>query len=114
VRLQGAYALCTSILCGFACLRLGNSTSSTPLRIRALIRESSIFFVESELAMKVAHVIFGVQGRELIVDRRIHHTRDGQHSVLQDDLDVLFGYARHVGHRRSMSSSSHMSTSGAK
>jgi len=73
VRLQGAYALCTSILRGFACLRLGNSTSSTPLRIRALIRESSIFFVESELAIKVAHVVFGAQGRELIVDRRIHY-----------------------------------------
>ena len=38
--------------------------------------------------------------------------RDVQHSVLQDDLDVLFGYARHVG--RSMSSFLHMSTSGTK
>jgi hypothetical protein len=35
-------ALCTSILRGFACSRFGNSTSSTPLRMRALIRESSM------------------------------------------------------------------------
>ena len=37
-----SYPLCTWILRGFACSRLGSSTSSTPLRMRALMRESSI------------------------------------------------------------------------